>query len=147
MELVSSKELKISGSNTNGLIVQGVEFKWNNQEIKKWPIRLRQGVFRMAFKIAAVARERAPYVTGALSNSIHTDTTSEENAIFVIAGGPSYMSRPPRNARQITRVVDYAAKREKGPNRDPTTEHYMENALKDVMQGDWQTEYFGDITK
>lgn len=147
MSLVSSKELEISGNQNDGLMVKAVEFKWNDQEIAKWPIRLRQGALRMAFKIASVARERAPYVTGALSNSIHTDTTSEENAIFVIAGGPSYMSRPPRNARQITRVVDYAAKREKGPNRDPTSEHYMENALKDVMQGDWQTEYFGDITK
>lgn len=147
MSLVSSKELEISGNQNEGLMVKAVEFKWNDQEIAKWPVRMKQGALRMAFKIASVARERAPYVTGALSNSIHTDTTSEENAIFVIAGGPSYMSRPPRNARQITRVVDYAAKREKGPNRDPTSEHYMENALKDVMQGDWQTEYFGDITK
>lgn len=147
MSLVSSKELEISGNQNEGLMVKAVEFKWNDQEIAKWPVRMKQGVFRMAFKIAAVARERAPYVTGALSNSIHTDTSSEENSVFVIAGGPSYMSRPPANTRQITRVVDYAAKREKGPNRNPATEHYMENALKDVMQGDWEQKYFGDITK
>lgn len=147
MSLVSSKELNISGNSTEGLMVKAVEFKWNDQEIAKWPVRMKQGVFRMAFKIAGVARDKAPYVTGALSNSIHTDTTSEENAVFVIAGGPSYMSKAPANTRQITRVVKYAAKREKGPNRNPATEHYMENALKDVMQGDWETTYFGDITK
>lgn len=135
-------------SNEQGqLVVQGVSLAWDEKVISKWPDKIRQGVFQMGFRISAKARDRAPYVTGALSNSIHTDINSQETAVDIVAGGPSYMSRPPKNARRITRVVDYAAKREVGPNRNPATEHYMENALKDVMNGNWQQEYFGGLLK
>lgn len=134
-------------SQNKGIVVSDVKIEWNHQVIKEWPKRIKEGTFKMAWKIAGKARDRAPYVTGALRNSIHIDSNSEEDAVMVIAGGDSYMSKPPRNARQIRRVVDYAAKREEGPNRDPTSEHYMENAAKDVMSGDWQTEYFGGIVK
>lgn len=134
-------------SQNKGIVVTDVKIEWNQQVIKEWPKRIKEGTFKMAWQIAGKARERAPYVTGALRNSIHIDSNSEENAVLIIAGGDSYMSKPPRNARQIRRVVNYAAKREKGPNRDPTTEHYMENATKDVMSGDWQTEYFGGLVK
>lgn len=134
-------------SQNKGIVVSDVKIEWNQQVIAEWPKRIKEGTFRMAWKIAGKARDRAPYVTGALRNSIHIDSNSEENAVMIIAGGDSYMSKPPRNARQIRRVVDYAAKREKGPNRNPATEHYMENAAKDVMSGDWQKEYFGGIVK
>lgn len=134
-------------SQNKGIVVTDVKIEWNQQVIKEWPKRIKEGTFKMAWQIAGKARDRAPYVTGALRNSIHIDSNSEENAVMIIAGGDSYMSKPPRNARQIRRVVDYAAKREKGPNRNPTTEHYMENAAKDVMSGDWQQKYFGGLVK
>lgn len=134
-------------SQNKGLVVSEVKIEWNKQVIKEWPKRIKEGTFKMAWQIAGKARDRAPYVTGALRNSIHIDSNAEENAVMVIAGGDSYMSKPPRNARQIRRVVDYAAKREKGPNRNPSTEHYMENAAKDVMSGDWQQKYFGGLVK
>ena len=41
--------------------------------------------------------------------------------------------------------VDYALIREKGPNRDSATEHYMENAANSIMSGDYMKKYFGDI--
>lgn len=133
--------------NSKGIVVEDVKVNWNHQKLAEWPQKMREGLFRMSWQIAGKARERAPYVTGALRNSIHIDENQSESSILIIAGGDSYMSRPPRNARQIRRVVDYALKRERGPNRNPATEHYMENAAKDVMTDGWQQKYFGGLAK
>ena len=99
----------------------------------------------MAFDMAALARQNAPYVTGALRNSIRVDRTSDETAILVRAGG--VVSSGSQNGKRIAHMVDYAYKREIGPNRNPATEHYMENAQKGIMTGDWQKKYFGGLTK
>ena len=89
----------------------------------------------MGFDIASQARKNAPYVTGALRSTIRVQDTSE-NTVEVIAGG-TYGGKK----------VNYAWKREQGPNRNPATEHYMENAKNSIMVGDYMQKYFGDITK
>lgn len=91
------------------------------------------GLVRMGFDIASQARRNAPYVTGALRNTIRVQDTSE-NTVEVIAGG-TYGGKK----------VDYAWIREQGPNRNPATEHYMENAKNSIMVGDYMKKYFGDI--
>ena len=93
------------------------------------------GLVRLGFDIAAQARRNAPYVTGALRNTIRVQDTSE-NTVEVIAGG-TYGGKK----------VDYAWIREQGPNRNPATVHYMENAQKSIMVGDYMQKYFGDIIK
>lgn len=103
------------------------------------------GVLEMAYDIAARARANAPYITGALRNSIRVDQIEDRTAILVRAGG--VVSSGEYGGKRIARKVDYAYKREIGPNRDHTTEHYMENAQKAVMTGDWQTQYFKGVTK
>lgn len=110
-----------------------VTLQWDNSVLNLMNTRAVNGLFKMGFDIASQARRNAPYVTGALRNTIRVRDTSE-NTVEVIAGG-TYGGKK----------VDYAWIREQGPNRNPATEHYMENAKDSVMVGDYMKKYFGDI--
>lgn len=113
--------------------VAKVEIKWDNSAITLMNKKAVQGLFRLGFDIAAQARRNAPYLTGALRNTIRVQETSE-NTVEVIAGG-SFGGKK----------VDYAWIREQGPNKNPATEHYMENAKDSIMVGNYMQKYFGDI--
>lgn len=110
-----------------------ITLKWDNSVLNLMNTKAVNGLVRMGFDIASQARRNAPVVTGALRNTIRVQDTSE-NTVEVIAGG-TYGGKK----------VDYAWKREQGPNRNPATEHYMENAKNSVMVGDYMKKYFGDI--
>ena len=110
-----------------------VTLKWDNSVLNLMNTKAVNGLVRMGFDIASQARRNAPYVTGALRNTIRVQDTSE-NTVEVRAGG-TYGGKK----------VDYAWIREQGPNRNPATEHYMENAKNSVMVGDYMKKYFGDI--
>lgn len=112
-----------------------IDLKWDNSNISLINKRAVQGLFKMGFDIASRARLNAPYVTGALRNSIRV-TEASEDTIEVIAGGVFG-----------GRSVPYAWIREQGPNRNPATEHYMENAANSIMKGDYMKKYFGEISK
>lgn len=112
-----------------------VRLDWNSKELSLMNQRAVNGLVRMGFDIASRARARAPYVTGALRNTIRVQEQGQNN-VEVIAGG-TYGGRK----------VNYAWKREIGPNRNPATVHYMRNAANDVMQGDYLKKYFGEITR
>lgn len=107
--------------------------KWDNSKISLMNKNAVQGLFKMGFDIASRARFNAPYLTGALRNTIRVSDAGE-NTVEVIAGG-----------NFGGKVVNYAWIREQGPNRNPATEHYMENAMKSIMTGDYMKKYFGDI--
>lgn len=111
-----------------------VKLDWNTNELSLINKRAVNGLFKMGFDIASRARANAPYQTGALRNTIRVQEQGE-NSIEVIAGGSYGGHRVP-----------YAWKREQGPNRNPATVHYMQNAADSVMQGDYIKKYFGDIT-
>lgn len=96
-------------------------------------------MFKMAYDIEGEATMRAPVLTSALKNSIRV----EENGIYVFIKAGGVVATGNRGAK----FVDYAEKREQGPNRDPSTEHYMENAMKEIMSGDFLKTYFGEIVK
>lgn len=108
--------------------------KWDNAKISLINPNAVKGLFRMGFDMANQARRNAPYLTGALRNTIRVQETSKKDTLEVIAGG-SYAGYK----------VDYAMKREEGPNRDSSTEHYMENAFEQITSGDYMKKYFGDI--
>ena len=116
-------------------VVVSASFKLDNQKFSQMGQRMREGLFAMGFDVAAQARRNAPVITGALRNSIRTE--ADDDAVYVRAGGTVV-----RNKR-----IDYAMKREQGPNRNPATEHYMENAYKLICSGDYMTKYFGGITQ
>lgn len=113
--------------------VVSVNLNWNMQEIGIIERSTIRGLVNMGFDIAAQARRNAPYLTGALRSTIRVQETSDDT-IEVIAGGTFG-----------GKVVNYAWIREQGPNRNPATEHYMENAKNSVMVGDYMKKYFGDI--
>lgn len=110
-----------------------VKLTWDNRAISLINKNAVSGLFKMGFDIASMARQRAPYVTGALRNTIRVRETSD-NTVEVIAGG-TYGGKK----------VDYAWIRELGPNRNPATEHYMAKSAENVMSGDYMKKYFGDI--
>lgn len=110
-----------------------VKLEWNNARISLLNKDAVKGLFKMGYDIASQARSNAPYVTGALRSTIRVQE-ADDNTVEVVAGG-SYGGK----------VVDYAWKREQGPNRDSSTEHYMENAANTIMTGDYIKKYFGDI--
>lgn len=112
-----------------------VELKWDDNAISLINQKTVRGLFRMGFDIAAQARRNAPYLTGALRNTIRVHETNS-NTMEVIAGG-SFGGKS----------VPYAWIREQGPNRNSATEHYMENAKNTIMTGNYMKKYFGDITK
>lgn len=112
-----------------------VELKWNDNALSTINQKTVRGLFKMGYDIAAQARRNAPYLTGALRNTIRVHETNS-NTVEVIAGG-SFGGKS----------VPYAWIREQGPNRNPATEHYMENAKNTIMIGDYMKKYFGDITK
>lgn len=110
-----------------------VELKWNDPAISLINKKTVNGLFRLGFDIAAQARRNAPYVTGALRNTIRVVEVSD-NTLEVVAGGTFGGKK-----------VAYAWKREQGPNRNPATEHYMENAANSIMVGNYLQKYFGNI--
>ena len=133
------------------IVSADVTFTWNKRRVKGWQQKLINGIGDMAFDMRIEALHRAPYVTGALRNSIRVlplDAQDGADGFKVVAGGTSApMDNKPHGGIAGVRFVDYAAKRERGPNRNPATEHYMENAQTTVMSGAWEQKYFGGITK
>lgn len=111
-----------------------VKLQWDDKAISLMNKKAVRGLFQMGFDIAAQARRNAPYLTGALRNTIRVQETSD-NTVEVIAGGTFGGKK-----------VDYAWIREQGPNRNPATEHYMENAKNSIIVGNYMQKYFGDIT-
>lgn len=111
-----------------------VDMHWDTAKLSLINPNAVKGLFRMGYDIASQARRNAPYLTGALRNTIRVQETNKQDELEVIAGGT-----------YVGFKVDYALKREEGPNRDPSTVHYMTNAKDLIMQGDYLTKYFGDI--
>jgi len=112
-----------------------IRLDWNQQKLSMINQNAVSGLARMGFDIASRARANAPYVTGALRNTIRVQEQGKDQ-LEVIAGG-TYAGYK----------VPYAWIREQGPNRNPATVHYMQNAANSVMSGDYLKKYFGDITK
>lgn len=112
-----------------------VKLTWNQAHIDSISKDMVKGLFKMGYDIANQARKNAPYVTGTLRNTIRVQE-GKNNTLEVIAGG-SFGGRK----------VPYAWKREQGPNKNPDTEHYMENAAKLIMAGDYISKYFKGAIK
>lgn len=123
-------------------VVKSVQLKWNKTAERQISQARIEATFNLGYDIAAKARLNAPVVSGALRNSIRVEPIPSDKGVQVIAGGASS-----RIANGIVRFVNYAAKRERGPNRNPATEHYMENAMKETLKGDWINKYYGHITQ
>ena len=122
------------------MAVVKVRLHIDKSRIGKMQQKAIDGLFALGFDIASQARANAPYVSGALRNSIRVEPDGED--VLVKAGG----TVAPLSGGG-SKMINYAYKREIGPNRFHSTEHYMENAQKQIMSGDYLKEYFGDIAK
>lgn len=112
-----------------------IRLDWNTKKLSLINDKAVKGLVRMGFDIASRARANAPYLTGALRSTIRVQEQGKDQ-LEVIAGG-TYAGYK----------VPYAWIREQGPNRNPATVHYMQNAANSVMSGDYLKKYFGDITE
>ena len=111
-----------------------VELTWDNSKISLINKNTVRGLFKLGYDRASQARRNAPYLTGALRNTIRVQEINN-NTLEVIAGGV-YGGHS----------VPYAWIREKENKLHPDRKHYMENAQKTVMTGNYIKKYFGDIT-
>lgn len=118
-----------------------VNIQWDHGTLNAMNRRTFEGLLAMGFDIAALARQNAPYVTGALRNSIRVEDSIRSDTVYVRAGG--IVSSGRRNGIMISRTVDYAWKVEQHSSRP----HYMENAQRAIMTGNYLQKYFGGITK
>lgn len=137
-------EMQFTDSGENRTVVAGVSFTWDRTKLESMHDKFLAGIVDMAMDIRNKAINRAPYVTGALRNSIRTENMSEDG-IDIIAGGISSPIFAMNKSFKGNRFVNYADIRERGPNRNPATEHYMQRSLEEVMAGDWQQRYFKGV--
>lgn len=118
-----------------------VQIKWDYGVLGAMNRRKMEGLLTMGYDIARLARKNAPVVSGALRNSIRVEDDWRGDRVYVRAGG--IVSSGIRDGVNITRNVNYAWKVEQRSSRP----HYMENAQKAIMTGDYLKKYFGGITK
>lgn len=115
--------------------MNSVKLTWNNAKIADVNRQVYRGLARMSADMASQARVNAPYLTGALRNSIRW-TDKGEGEFYVLAGGTVG-----------GKTINYARLREYHNNKNPQTTHYMKRAFDSTLTGNWQSKYFGGITK
>lgn len=98
-------------------------FTWNQSTLKKLKKNTMSRLVKLGTQINNKAKSNAPYLTGALVNSIRVDA-SEDNVVYVLAGG-----RTPNGAK-----VPYARRREYENQLHPSTRYYMRNAFQDGVR-------------
>lgn len=108
-------------------------FKFNQARLKKLRRDVMARLIEMGNEIANKAKEKAPYDSGDLANSIRS-TEPQDGVVWVIAGGVFNGVNVP-----------YAKRREYENNKNPHTKYYMRNAFQEVTANYW--DYFKGITK
>lgn len=115
-----------------------ISLRWDKAKFSGIETKAVKGLLRMGYDIANQARRNAPYLTGALSNSIRVEENAGE--VEVIAGG-----------KAGGKDIRYAAIQEFGGRAGRkgsvkiTGKHYMERARDAIMSGNYLEKYFGDL--
>ena len=112
-------------------------FTINQNTLKRLEEHLQQGVVMLGMQIANAAGDRAPYKTGALSNSIRVE--SNGGTVNVLAGGQS--SRGGRI--EYARIHEYGGYTGKKYRTYIRPRKYMSQAFTTTLSGDWVNTYFG----
>lgn len=116
-----------------------VEFTWYQDRINAIQDRFRQGMVKMGYAVANQARDRAPYKTGALKNSVRVTNLGSVNDVYVVAGG-SVGGKSIPYAR-IQELGGYAGR---GHSVYIKPKHYLKNSLEAIVNGDW-SQYFKGV--
>lgn len=107
-------------------------FSWNQATISKLRKNAMKRLTKIGYQINNKAKSGAPYLTGALVNSIRIDA-SEQDVIYVLAGGKALNGAK----------VPYAKRREYENNLHPNTRYYMRNAFAEATRN--YKEQFKDL--
>lgn len=97
-------------------------FTWNQATLGKLRKNAMARLVKLGLQINNKAKGNAPYLTGALVNSIRVDTSADET-VYVIAGGNAF-----------GKSVPYARRREYENRAHPNTKYYMRNAFQDGVR-------------
>ena len=116
-----------------------VDFKWDYHAINGIENRFRQGLAAMGYKVANKARDKAPYKTGALSNSIRVTALGSRDDVYVVAGGSAFGRNIPY--ARIHELGGYAGR---GHSVHIKPKHYLANSLAEVVSGNW-SQYFKGV--
>lgn len=98
-------------------------FTWNQSTLDRLKTNAMERLLKLGYNINNQAKGNAPYLTGALVNSIRVDT-SEQDTVYMLAGGTA-----PNGAN-----IPYAKRREYENNLHPGTRYYMRNAFQDGVR-------------
>lgn len=115
-----------------------ITLKWDKTKINGIEQKAVQGLVRMGYDIANQARRNAPYLTGALSNSIRVEENAGE--VSVVAGGVMGGKNIPYAA-----IQEFGGYTGRSRKVRITGKHYMERAKTTVMGGNYLEKYFGDL--
>lgn len=115
-----------------------VSLEWDHAEITNIKTKVMRRLIRCGYDIANQARRNAPYLTGALSNSVRV----EENAdsVDIIAGG-TYGGKDIRYAA----IQEFGGLAGRNHSAKIAGKHYMERAKDTILNGNYIEKYFGDI--
>lgn len=116
-----------------------LDFKWDYSAINGIENRFRQGLVKMGYEVANKARDRAPYKTGALSNSIRVTTLGSRDDVYVVAGGSSFGKNIP-----YARIHELGGYTGRGYSVYIRPKHYLSNSLAEVVNGNW-SQYFKGV--
>lgn len=97
-------------------------FTWNQSTLNKLRKNAMARLLKLGYKINNDAKSNAPYLTGALVNSIRVDA-SESDVVYILAGGNAF-----------GKSVPYARRREYENKAHPNTRYYMRNAFQDGVR-------------
>lgn len=115
-----------------------VTVKWDNMKINSIQNNVLKGLLRMGYDIANLARQNAPYKTGALSNSIRVE--EDAGIVTVIAGG-----KAGNKEIRYAAIQEFGGRAGKNHSVSITGKHYMRNAKDFVMAGNYIKKYFGGV--
>lgn len=115
-----------------------VSFKWDNVKISTIQDNFRKGLVEMGLGVANLARDNAPYLTGALKNSVRVTTLSSKDDVYVAAGGNTGGKSVP-----YAHIHEVGGWTGRGHSVYIKPKHYLANALNTTLAGDWQKYFKG----
>lgn len=119
--------------------MSSTNFKWHDSKINAIQDEFRKGLVQMGFAVANLARDNAPYKTGALKNSVRVTTLGAKDDVYVAAGGKVGGKSIPH--ARIQELGGYAGRGHKLYIRP---KYYLQNALRDTLRSDW-SKYFKGV--
>lgn len=134
--------VRIAGSMLGGgetSKVASAKLELDGQAFSRISERMQKGLIAMAYGVRERAMFRAPVLTGTLYNTIRVEPPTDDG-VEIAAGGKFGTGMDGK-----TRYVGYAYVREKSNFAHPEKAHYMENALQDVFDSDYQHQYFKGV--